>query len=217
MNQIIKDMLDRYTTKKYDKNKRISSENLQIILESMRLCPSSINSQPWRFIVLESDEAKKRMAKTFANKFQFNLPHIFESSHIILFAHNPKYNKDDYAKVIEADIKNKRINLEDKEDAFGAFIFAEMNTDKDGNTNAWTKSQLYLSLGNTLHILARMNIDSTPLEGVDSSLIAKEFVNELNGYQCEVALAIGYHHPSEDYNFKTPKSRLNFNEIFVCL
>ncbi|WP_414671538.1 hypothetical protein [Escherichia coli] len=61
---------------------------------------SSINSQLWEFIVIESDEAKERMHRTFRNKHQFNQPHIKAASHIILFAHNPSYTREDYAKVV---------------------------------------------------------------------------------------------------------------------
>ena len=86
---IINDLEKRYTAKRYDATKRVSQDDLAVIYEAMRLSPSSINSQPWKFIVIESDEAKERMHSTFANKFAFNQPHIKTASHIILFAHNP--------------------------------------------------------------------------------------------------------------------------------
>jgi nitroreductase/dihydropteridine reductase len=74
---------------------------------------------------------------------------------------------------------------------------------------------MYLALGNTLHVLARLNIDSTPMEGIDIDLVNKEFSKELCGYQCDVALAIGYHHPEADFNTKLPKSRLALNDVLV--
>jgi len=164
---IIKDLLWRHTSKKYDATKKVSQKDLDVLFEAMRLSASSINSQPWRFVVIESDEAKERMNKTFAEKHQFNQPHVFDSSQIILFAHNPHYTREDYAQVVDKGITDKRINPEDREGAFASFIFAELNTDKTGNTSAWTKAQTYLALGNTLHTLARLKIDSTPLEGID--------------------------------------------------
>jgi nitroreductase/dihydropteridine reductase len=212
---IIEDLQWRYTAKKYDPSKKISQENLAIIFEAVRLSASSINSQPWKFIVLDSDEAKERMNNTFINKYQFNQPHIFDSSQIILFAYNPHYTRNDYAKVVEKGIKDNRTKPEDRESAFGAFIFAEANTDQNGNTSSWTKAQTYLALGNTLHTLARLKIDSTPLEGIDTELVNKEFNTELDGYQCDVALAIGYRHSIEDYNEKLPKSRLDLDKILV--
>ncbi|WP_121627901.1 nitroreductase family protein [Poseidonibacter antarcticus] len=214
-NQIIEDLLWRHTTKKYDKARKIPQEDLNILFEAMRLSASSINSQPWKFVVIESDEAKERMNKTFAHKFQTNQPHVFDSSMIILFAYNPHYSRDDYAEVVDKGIKDKRTKPEKRESAFGGMFFAELNTDESGDTSAWTKAQTYLALGNTLHTLARLKIDSTPMEGIDTDLVNEEFKKELDGYQCDVALAIGYHHIEEDYNAKLPKSRREHKSIFV--
>ena len=213
---ILKDLQKRYTCKKYDPTQKVPKEKLEILLESIRLSASSINSQPWKFIVLESDEAKERMYKTFANKYQFNQAHVVEASHVILFAHNPHYTREDYTKVVDQYIADGRIAKEDRENAFGSFLFAELNTDEQGNTQTWTKNQLYLAFGNALHTLARLKIDSTSLEGIDAPMVEQEFAKELEGYKCEVALAIGYGH-EEDFNAKLPKSRLSAKEIFVRL
>ncbi|MDO6445437.1 nitroreductase family protein [Colwellia sp. 1_MG-2023] len=215
--QIITDLNGRYTTKHYDSSRKISKENLNVILEAMRLSASSINSQPWKFIIIESDTAKERMHKTFEENFQFNQKHVFDSSHIILFAHNPRYTRDDYAKVVDQSIKDKRVALENRDQAFGGFAFVDLNTDESGDNRAWTKAQTYIALGNTLHTLARLKIDSTPMEGVDSEAIAKEFSSELDGYICEVGLAIGYKDPKQDYNYPLPKSRLAQEQVIQIL
>ena len=211
---VIEDLLWRYTSKKYDPAKKVPQKDLDLLFEAMRLSASSINSQPWKFVVIESVEAKERLNKTFTGQYQFNLPRVVDCSQIILFAHNPKYTRDDYAQVVDKGIEDQRIKPEDREGAFGGFIFAEMNTDENGDTSCWTKAQTYLALGNALHTLARLKIDSTPLEGIDTALVNKEFNKELSGYWCDVALAIGYHH-SEDYNAKLPKSRLSLEKILV--
>jgi len=213
--QIIKDLSNRYTTKKFDAAKKVSQDDLAVIMEAMRLSASSINSQPWKFIVIESDAAKQRMHNTFANKFQFNQPHIFSASHIIIFAHNPAYTRADYEAVIDKGIEDKRTKPEDKEAAFGAFAFAQLNTDENGDTSAWTKAQTYLALGNTMHTLARLNIDSTPMEGIDADMVSQEFAAELDGYVSDVALAIGYRDIENDYNIAPPKSRLATNDVIV--
>jgi len=212
---IIDDLEWRYTTKKYDPTKKIPKEDLDILYEAMRLSASSINSQPWKFIIIESDEAKQRMSNTFANMYQFNQPHIFDSSQVILFAYNPHYTRDDYAQVVDKGIEDKRTPVEKRESAFAGFVFAEQNTKTDGDTSCWTKAQTYIALGNTLHTLARLKIDSTPLEGIDIELVNKEFAKELEGYQCDVALAIGYHHPQEDFNASLPKSRLSLESVLT--
>lgn len=211
---VIEDLLWRKTTKKYDAGKRIPEEDLEVLFEAMRLSASSINSQPWKFVVIDSDEAKERMYKTFARMHEYNQPHVYESSQIILFAYNPRYSRDDFDKVVDKYIEDKRVKSEEREKAYGAFVFAEMNTDETGSTASWTKAQTYLALGNTLHTLARLKIDSTPLEGIDTELVNETFKKELDGYWCDVALAIGYHH-ADDFNTKLPKSRLDMDKVLL--
>ena len=214
---IINDLQQRHTVKKYDATKRISKEKLDVLYEAMRLSASSINSQPWKFVVIESDEAKQRMHDTFVNKHQFNQPHVKDASHIILFAHNPRYTRDDYAKVVDKGIEDGRTQPENREQAFAGYAFAELNTDESGNNSEWTKAQTYIALGNTLHVLARLGIDSTPMEGVDSEMIKELFHNELGGYECHVALAIGSSDAEQDYNADLPKSRLAHEDVFIIL
>ncbi len=210
---IIDDLNWRHTAKQYDSTRKVSEQDLDILFEAMRLSASSINSQPWKFIVIESDAARQRMHNTFANNHQYNQKHVFDSSQIILFAHNPHYTRDDYAKVVDKGIADGRTKAEDRDSAFNAYRFADLNTDDAGYNGCWTKAQTYLALGNTLHTLARLKIDSTPLEGIDTELVNKEFATELGEYRCEVALAIGYHYPEADLNATLPKSRLSLEDV----
>ncbi len=215
--QVINDLSQRYTTKKYDQEKRVSQEDLAVIKEAVRLSASSINSQPWKFIVIESDEAKQRFYNTFANKHQFNQSHAKSASHTILLAHDPKFTKEKYAKRLDAEVAAGRLSQEQFNTRMGAYAFAEANTDEAGFNGNWTKNQVYIALGNLLHTLARLGIDSTPMEGVDAQLIGEEFKQELDGHVCEVALAIGYHKDEEDHNHGLPKSRLAMDDVITTL
>ncbi|MFA0439692.1 NAD(P)H-dependent oxidoreductase [Vibrio sp. 10N.286.49.C2] len=216
--QIIKDLNSRYTAKKYDATKRIAVEDMDVIKEALRLSASSINSQPWKFIVIESDAAKQRLHDSFANMHQFNQPHAKEASHTILFAHNPNFNKDDYRKVVDVEVTSGHLPADMYETMLnGAFGFVDLNTDENGYNGQWTKAQTYIALGNTLHVLARLGIASTPMEGVDAELLGEIFKDELNGYVCDFALALGYHKEGEDYNYGLPKSRLAQEDIIAVL
>ncbi|GAD90305.1 nitroreductase [Vibrio halioticoli NBRC 102217] len=215
---IIKDLNSRYTAKKYDASKRISAEDMEVLKEAIRLSASSINSQPWKFVVIESEAAKQRFHDTFANMHQFNQPHAKEASHIILFAHNPKYTKDDYRKVVDVEVSSGHLPADMYDNMLnGAFGFVDLNTDETGFNGSWTKAQTYIAVGNTLHTLARMGIASTPMEGVDPKLIGEIFAEELGDYQCDFALAIGYHLDGEDYNYGKPKARLAAEDVITVI
>ena len=51
---IIENLLWRHSTKKYDAGKKVPEKDLVVLFEAMRLSASSINSQPWKFVVIES-------------------------------------------------------------------------------------------------------------------------------------------------------------------
>ena len=215
---ILQDLNRRYTTKKYDATKRISGDDIAVIKEALRMSASSVNSQPWKFIVIESDEAKQRFHDTFANKFQMNQQHAKAASHVILFAYNPRFTKDDYKKSVDAEVRSGHLPAEMHGEMINkGMFFAEMHADENGVNAIWTKAQTYLALGNALHTVARLGIDSTPMEGVDSQLIGDIFKEELDGYVCEVALAMGYHLDGEDYNNGLPKARRALEDVVTVL
>ena len=215
--QIITDLNNRYTVKQFDSEKRISAEDMAVFTEALRLSASSINSQPWQFIILESDAAKQRFYDSFANMYQFNQHHAKEASHIVLFAHNPHYTIADYKKVVDVEVSSGHLPAEKYDDMLnGAYGFAQANTDETGFNGNWTKSQTYIALGNALHTAARLNIDSTTMEGVDTELLGDIFKEELGGFVCDVALALGYHSDA-DYNFGLPKARLATENVIKVI
>ncbi|MBQ4800989.1 NAD(P)H-dependent oxidoreductase [Pseudoalteromonas sp. MMG006] len=215
--QIIKDLHNRYTAKKYDSAKRISADDLEVIKEAIRLSASSINSQPWKFILVESEEGKQRLHDTFVNKHQFNQHHAKEASHTLLLAYDPKFTKEKFSKRVDVEVSSGHLPADMRDTFMGAYAFAEMNTDENGYNGSWTKAQVYLALGNIMHTLARLNIASTPMEGVDPDLIGEKFSEELDGHICEVALAMGYPLVEEDWNHGLPKARLAVEDIITTV
>lgn len=43
----------------------VSDDDLQYILESVRMAPSAVNRQPWRFVVVKSEEARQRLCRCY--------------------------------------------------------------------------------------------------------------------------------------------------------
>lgn len=52
----------RRSIRKYDPSVKISKEEMTEILTEATLAPSSVNMQPWRFVIIESPEAKAKLA-----------------------------------------------------------------------------------------------------------------------------------------------------------
>ncbi|PYG97100.1 NAD(P)H nitroreductase, partial [Arthrobacter stackebrandtii] len=74
----------RYTTKAYDASRRIPQATVDAVLEQLRHSPSSVNSQPWHFVIASTDEGKARIAKGTEGSFAYNAPKVLKASHVIV-------------------------------------------------------------------------------------------------------------------------------------
>lgn len=67
----------RYATKAY-RNEKISEAKIKELAEILRLAPSSVNSQPWKFAIIGNETLKADLA---AHSF-FNEQKIKDASHL---------------------------------------------------------------------------------------------------------------------------------------
>ncbi|MGN6713470.1 nitroreductase family protein [Anaerocolumna jejuensis] len=58
---MLKQIENRRSIRKY-LNKKVEKEKLVPILESARLAPSGSNTQPWTFIIIESEDTKEKLS-----------------------------------------------------------------------------------------------------------------------------------------------------------
>ena len=66
----------RHTTKAYDRNRKLPPALLHDLLDVLHHAPSSVNSQPWHFLVAASDEARARIARATQPNQPYNTAKI---------------------------------------------------------------------------------------------------------------------------------------------
>lgn len=191
---------NRYTTKKYDPAKKISDENVQKLKEILRLSPSSINSQPWKFIFITDEKLKNELAEVS----YFNESKIKEACHLIVF--NVIDNIEKFEKEFIGNLPEGSV----------AYYQKNIKPESEESIKSWLANQVYLSLGYFLSACACMGIDSTPMEGVDIKEYAK--ILRTKDYKPLFAVAIGYR-DTQDTNQPsiTPKSRFDLNDVIKSI
>ena len=196
----IQSMQERYTTKKYDPTKKISPEQIEELKKILRLSPSSLNSQPWKFIFVKDQEIKNKLAKVSMH----NGAKVENCDTVIVFS------RVDNLELFEKQLKASPhpIALE-----YYKKIIYPQGEDKVKN---WAGQQVYLALGVLLSACAEMKIDSTPMEGIEPEEYDK--ILGLENYQTIVAVAIGYR-DTEDKNQLSvkAKSRRPLNEVINAI
>ena len=87
----MKNVLDklnwRYATKVFDSSKKVSKEDLNILLDAARLSASSYGLQPYHFFVIEDSEVRSKLRKASWNQSQ-----ITDASFLLVLANKPTFD-----------------------------------------------------------------------------------------------------------------------------
>ncbi|AUC23296.1 NAD(P)H nitroreductase [Polaribacter sejongensis] len=208
----------RYTVKEFDETKKITDKDFNQIKSLLRLSPSSINLQPWHFIIADTAAGKKRIAKGTEETFPFNTPKVLDASHVIVIA--AKTNVDEnYIKSIQdkEDEDGRYAKQEYKDQAYaGRMMFANLHRYDLKDVQPWIEKQVYLNMGSLLIGAAVLGIDACPMEGVDVKALDKEFGLHEKGYTALAVVSLGYRKDT-DFNSKLPKSRFSEETIITKL
>jgi len=208
----------RYTTKAYDENKKIPQQQFEKLLEILRFSPSSVNIQPWHFLIAETDPAKQRIATALTGNYAYNAAKVLHSSHTLVFCTRTDISPEYLEQLLQHDDLNGRFKDEkakqgqrDTRQGYVEFYRNELQ-----NLNAWMENQTYLALGQLLFAAGLEGIDATPMEGFDREIMNQEFGLAEKGLKASVLVALGYR-SENDFNAKLPKSRLPDEVVFTRL
>ncbi|MGA6136061.1 oxygen-insensitive NAD(P)H nitroreductase [Acinetobacter dispersus] len=208
----------RYATKAYDAEKKIPQAQFEKLLEILRFSPSSVNIQPWHFLVAESDQAKQRIASALTGNYVYNAAKVLNSSHTLVFCTRTDISAEYLEQLLQQDDASGRFKDETAKQGQRATRsgYVEFYRNELKNLPAWMENQTYLALGQLLFAAGLEGIDATPMEGFDRELINKEFGLTEKGLKASVIVALGYRSDS-DFNAKLPKSRLPDEVVFTRL
>lgn len=208
----------RYSTKNFDPEKKILTEDFQQLKALLQLSPSSVNSQPWHFIIGDSAQAKKRLSKGTQGGFGFNEGKVLDASHVILFCAKTGMDDAYLEHILQQEEKDGRFtDLAFKEQVHkGRTYFTGLHKFDLKDVQHWMEKQLYLNMGTILLGAGLLGIDAVPMEGIDAKALDKEFDLRKKGYTAVAMVSLGYR-KEDDFNSLLPKSRLPEEEIFTVL
>jgi nitroreductase len=175
----------RRSIRYYDPSVKISREELREILESASLAPSSVNLQPWRFLVIDTPEGKEKLAPLA----RFNQSQIETSAAVIaVFAdmNSSDYLDGIYEKAVEKgfmpeDVKNQQVK------SIKGF-FEVMTRDQLKEMNLIDAGLVSMQL----MLVARAHgYDTNPIGGFEKEQIAEVYGMDKNRYYPVMLISIG--------------------------
>lgn len=186
----------RYSVKKFNAE-IIPQDVLHNILESGKLSASSLGLQPYKIVVVESNEMKQKLIPAFYNPSQ-----ISTCSHLVVII-SKKVIEESYIRGYFNHISEVRETPIEKLDLFKNSISQHVNQKTQDEIFNWAEKQSYIVLANLMYAAAIENIDSCPMEGFRQDLI-EEILNVTSETEkVTVTLALGYR--SEEDHFQHMK------------
>ena len=208
----------RHTAKAYDSERRIPEEVMQQVYDLLRSSASSVNSQPWHFIVANTPEGRARIAKATQGGYVYNAAKVNDASHVIVLCARVDMDEAHLDAVLEQEQRDGRFRDAQARAGQEATRRGYVNQHRYGTKDVaqWLEKQVYLALGTALVGAATLEIDATPMEGFDQKILDAEFGLNEKGLTSLVLVSFGYSSPA-DFNAGLPKSRLTQEATFTFI
>lgn len=198
----------RYATKSFDKEKKLDASQLDTLLESLRLSPSSFWLQGRGFVVVENSELRQQLLPYARNQTQ-----VVDASHLIVLCRRTDVNTDFVNRYFE-DIAHTRGMDISALDGYKNMVLWFIEGKSQEDLAIWLSKQTYIAQGFLLSACAMLGIDACPMEGFDSSKFNEILgLSDHNLTSC-VVVPVGYRSVDDKYAH-TPKVRFAKEDLIV--
>lgn len=184
-NDFNKILIGRRSIKNYDKSVKISREEMSEILSLATLAPSSVNMQPWRFLVIESPEGKAKLA-TLA---KFNQNQV-ETSSAVIAVFGDLNNFENAEEIYGVAVDKGFMSQEVKEQILASFSGYYETISREDMKDVVLIDGGLVSM--QLMLAARAyGYDTNPIGGYEKDQIAEAFGLEKDRYVPVMLISIG--------------------------
>lgn len=202
---ILSSLTHRYATKVYDPTAIIAPEDLQLIIESGRLAPSSIGLEPWKILHIQNPALREALQGAAYGQTQ-----VTEAHTLLVLARRTD------AAALPGELVERTALAQHKtpEDLAGLRAMAEGGISRP-DSDAWLARQLFLPLGFMLYTAALLQVDATPMEGFDPTAVDQILSLPERGLTAQVLLTLGKR--GEDKYANLPKTRRPLSEMYEII
>lgn len=200
----------RYATKSFDKEKMISKEKLDIILNAFNLTATSYGLQPLKLLVIENKKLQQDLVSCSMNQEQ-----IAQASQVLVICIETVIDKafiENYFSLV----KSIRNTPDTVLNPFKNFLIDDFEKKSEKEIKEWSVKQAYLALGNLLTVCALEEVDACPMEGFDPEKYDEILALKAKGLQSILVLPIGYR-AENDFMAELKKVRKSLSDSVIIM
>ena len=187
----------RYAVKKFDPTRTIPPATWSTIEQTLILSPSSYGLQPYRFLIIDDPELRRRLSGA-----AYGQPQVTDSSHLVVFAVRQGLGHAYVDRFIGRIAEVRKVAPESLADFQHAIIRDLIDGPRHRWIDEWSARQTYIALGNVLTAAAVLGIDSCPLEGFEPEKFDEILGLAARGFASVVVCAFGYRSPEDKHGLE---------------
>jgi nitroreductase len=198
----------RYAVKKFDENKSLTKEQINILKEAFNLTATSYGLQPLKLVVIQNKNIQKELVV-----HSWNQPQVLQASHVLVICISKEYSTSEVEGYFNL-VKGIRNTPDAVINPFKEFLTAEIEKKTQEELLTWNKNQAYLALGNLLTVCAAEKIDSCPMEGFIPEKYDEVLKLKAQNLTSVLVLPIGFR-AEDDYMKDLKKVRKNLEDVII--
>ncbi|MDU8886302.1 NAD(P)H-dependent oxidoreductase [Yeosuana sp. MJ-SS3] len=183
---VIEHLKWRYATKKFDANKHLSPQKVQIIKEAFNLTATSFGLQTISMLVVADKDIRKNLIEHSYGQRQ-----VLEASHLLVLCIQDNITDTDVDDLFD-NIQDKRHTSNTILDPYRDDLKRMMQQMSVQERQEWSTKQAYIALGNLMTVCAIEQIDACPMEGFFATKYDDIFQLKDKGLKSVLVMPIGY-------------------------
>lgn len=198
----------RYATKKFDPDKVLPGDKIDILKRTFNLTATSYGLQPLKLVVVQNKELQQRLMAASYNQKQ-----IGTASHVMVICIEKSVGKEFIENHFKT-VQDIRKTPDEILHPFRESLIGNFEQKPVDEVKIWATHQAYLVLGTLLTVCAVEEIDSCPMEGFEPE--EYNMILNLGSHNLEAVLALPVGYRAEDDFFaELKKVRRPLEETIV--
>ncbi len=203
MHDIVEDLKWRYAVKRFDQQRILPQNKIDILKKSFNLTATSYGLQPIKLVILSDKGLQEQLIP-----HSFSQPQVGQASHLLILCVETRVDSR-YINSYFDRVKQVRGTNSEVLDPFKEALIDDFSKKDQTEILEWAKKQAYLALGNLLTICALERIDSCPMEGFVPEAYDRLLDLKSKGLTSVLVLPVGYRAEDDMFSgFKKVRRRL---------
>ncbi|WP_144963809.1 NAD(P)H-dependent oxidoreductase [Gillisia sp. Hel_I_86] len=200
----------RYATKKFDENRLLSEDKIEILKHAFNLTATSYGLQPIKMVIVHNKELQQKLVS-----YSMNQQQVASASHVLVICIEREIGREfieNYFKYVQ----KVRATPNEVLSPFKDFLIDDFKNKHIDEITSWATNQAFLAMGTLLTVSATEAIDACPMEGFEPDKYDEILGLDKLNLKSVLVLPVGYR-AKDDMFSEFKKVRRPISDIIIEL